>query len=67
MPRVRFIKDFDWKIVGAKTLAFVAYKAGTVKSVTRLCASQAIAAGKAVPIDRRPAPSNVEGSDGEGS
>lgn len=44
MARVRFTADFDYRATGGSTIA---YKKGMVMSVTRRCATLAIAAGKA--------------------
>ncbi len=44
MAWVRFLADFDFKPVATVTLA---YRAGQVRSVTRACADQAVARGKA--------------------
>lgn len=44
MPRVKFLKDFDWKPKPAVTLAF---KAGSEHLVTTRCAQAAIAKGRA--------------------
>lgn len=64
MPKVRFLEDFDWRVIGAKTRAVVAFKAGMVKTVTRLCAAQAIAARKAVPAESKPTPPQIEHGSG---
>ncbi len=48
--RVRFTADFDFKPVPAVTLAF---KAGDEKTVTTPCGEAAIAAGKAVRLDKK--------------
>lgn len=42
MPWVRFTSDFDWKPAPQIT---VAYRAGTVMFVRRICAEAAVAAG----------------------
>ncbi len=44
---VRFTKDFDYAVPGKGGRVTIAYKAGTVKNVTRACADQAIAADRA--------------------
>lgn len=47
MPRVKFIKDFDYKPLPQVTIA---YKAGMELTVKRECADRAIALGKAKPV-----------------
>lgn len=49
MPWVRFLSDYDWKPRPSTTVAF---RSGDIKFVTRACASRALAAGKAEPIER---------------
>lgn len=49
MPWVRFKADFDFKPKPSITIAF---KADTVRLVTRACAAAAIAASKATPTKR---------------
>ncbi len=44
---VRFTKDFDYAVPGKGGRVTIAYKAGTVKNVTRACADLAIAAERA--------------------
>lgn len=46
---VRFLADYDWKPKPAVTIA---YRAGSVVNVTRLCAAQAIEASKAEKTQR---------------
>lgn len=46
---VRFTADFDWKPKPQVTLAFLI---GQERNVTRDCAEKAVAAGKAVRINR---------------
>lgn len=50
MPRVRFLKDFDWKPLRSVTFAF---KAGSEHLVTTRCAQAAIAKGRAEPVKKR--------------
>lgn len=52
MPWVRFLEEFDWKPKPAVTVAF---RAGTVKLVTRACAEKALTAGKAVRLEAQKA------------
>lgn len=49
MARVLFTHDFDYKPTRQVTIG---YRAGMKKTVKRDCAERAIAAGKAVSIDR---------------
>lgn len=49
MARVLFTRDFDYKPTPQVTIG---YRAGMKKTVKRDCAERAIAAGKAVSIDR---------------
>lgn len=58
MPWVRFIDPFDWH---PKVNVIFAYQAGEVQLVTRRCANEAVAAGKAektVNPDKRKEPSH---------
>lgn len=48
MPWVRFTKDYDW----VQPAFTIAYKAGMHLNVTRACADEAIAAGKATPMKK---------------
>jgi hypothetical protein len=50
MPRVRFTQNFDWKPTPGSTIA---YRAGMEMPVTRRCAAQAVAKGRAELIGRR--------------
>lgn len=50
MARVRFTHDFDYKPTSQCTIG---YKAGMELTVKRDCAEKAVAAGKAVSLDRR--------------
>lgn len=55
MPLVKFTADFDWM---PTPRSMIAYKAGTVKNVTRRCAEKAKAQGKAKAakaVKRKPA------------
>ena len=61
MPWVRFTADHDWKPVPSVTVAF---KAGHEKLVTRACASQAIAKGKAEKIKAPQRQARHNGQDG---
>jgi hypothetical protein len=45
MPWLRFTADFDWKPQASVTIA---YLAGQTRNVTRACAANALAKGKAV-------------------
>lgn len=45
--RIRFLTDWDWK---PSRMATVAYKAGHVAYVTKVCAEKALALGKAEPV-----------------
>ncbi|WP_336800806.1 hypothetical protein [Kaistia sp. MMO-174] len=45
--RVRFLADFDWSPAERGGRVTIAYKAGMTLSVTRACAAEAIAVGKA--------------------
>jgi hypothetical protein len=47
MPKVRFIADFNF----ARERVTVAYKAGMKVLVTTPCAKEAIAKGRAVPLE----------------
>jgi hypothetical protein len=58
MPWVRFLSDFDWK---PKPPVTVGYLAGTTELVTRDCAADALAAGKAI-TSRRPADASRKAS-----
>lgn len=49
MARVRFTADFDYRPIRA---VVIGYKAGMELTVKRDCARQAIAAGKAVDLDK---------------
>ncbi|MCJ8051670.1 hypothetical protein GB928_004225 [Shinella curvata] len=55
MPWIRFTKDHNW----VQPAFTIAYKAGMHLNVTRACADEAVAAGKAVrakrPIDGKEA------------
>jgi hypothetical protein len=51
MPKVRFIRDFDWC---PRAGVIVAFRAGMELSVTRAAAAKAVAAGAAVKTGRRP-------------
>lgn len=55
---VRFTANFDFKPKASVTLA---YLAGQERNVTRACAAQAIAAGKAVAIKRDRKPRESQG------
>lgn len=57
--RVRFTSDFDYKPTARSTIG---YLAGMEENVKRECADQAIAAGKAVPIDSTPAEGKADGA-----
>lgn len=57
MSWVRFTADYDWKPTPATT---VAYKAGMTQFVTRACATLAVAASKAVRVNKK-----AEGSDAD--
>ncbi|THV13733.1 hypothetical protein [Rhizobium rhizophilum] len=59
MARVLFTYDFDYKPTPQVTIG---YRAGMKKTVKRDCAERAIAAGKAVSLDRA-SPNEV--SDGD--
>lgn len=50
MPRVRFLEKFDYHVPGRPVT--LAYKPGEVRMVTTPCAQAAIAAGKAVPVQK---------------
>lgn len=50
MPHVRFTADFDWKPTPSSTIG---YKSGMEKLVTRRCAAEAVAKGKAELTQRR--------------
>jgi len=52
MARVRFTHDFDYKPSPQVTIV---YEKGMERTVKRECADQAIAAGKAVSLDDKPA------------
>ena len=54
--RVRFTADFDYKPISQVTIG---YKAGMVKTVKRECGDQAIAAKKAVLVNR-PVPEELK-------
>jgi hypothetical protein len=47
--RVKFTADFDWKQPGFT----IAFKAGMVENVRRICGDEAIASGKAVQVGKR--------------
>lgn len=49
MPWLRFTANFDWSPRYGVTRA---YKAGMVQNVTRRCRDAAVAAGKAVRLDK---------------
>lgn len=49
MAKVLFTHDFDYK---PKPQVTIGYRAGMKKTVKRDCADRAVAAGKAVSIDR---------------
>lgn len=57
MAWVRFLADFDFSPAALKGRSTTAYKAGMVENVTRECATQALAAGKA---ERAKAPGRGE-------
>ncbi len=46
---VRFLADYDWK---PKPSVTIAYTAGSVANVTRMCAAKALALGKAEKTER---------------
>ena len=50
MAKVRFTADFDYRPVGH---VVIGYLAGMELTVKQDCADQAIAAGKAVSLDRK--------------
>jgi len=52
MPWVRFTDDFNWHVPRYKGRVTVAFKKGTTKFVTRAAAAEAVAKGKAEPIER---------------
>lgn len=58
MAWVRFLADFDFSPAALKGRSTTAYKAGMVQNVTRECAAQALAAGKAekASVPRRATP-----------
>lgn len=56
--RVRFTKDFDYKPTAQSTIG---YLAGMETTVKRECGEQAIAAGKAVEVERERKP--VDGAE----
>lgn len=58
MPWVRFTANFDFK---PKPQVTQAYLAGDERNVTTPCAKAAIAAGKAVEIERKPKDTAGEG------
>lgn len=51
MPKVRFVRDFDWC---PQAGVIVAYLAGMELSVTRAAAAKALATGAAVKTGQRP-------------
>lgn len=51
MPKLRFIRDFDWR---PRAGVIVAYRAGMEMSVTRAAAAKAVAVGAAVKTGQRP-------------
>lgn len=52
MPRVRFLRDFDWSPPERGGRLTLAFKAGTEILVRRICAAEAIAAGAAEPVTK---------------
>lgn len=52
MPWVRFLSDYDFRPPEAPRRICIAYKAGMVQFVRRVCADEAIAAGKAELTER---------------
>lgn len=65
MAWVRFTNDFEWWPSPQVTIS---YKAGSVLNVTRRCAAEAVAKGRAVRAAaprRSPAAENEEKSDAE--
>lgn len=52
MALVKFVADFDWAPPKLKGRYVLAFKAGTVATVTHDCAQQAIAAGKAIDAEQ---------------
>lgn len=61
---VRFSADFDFSPAEKGGLVTIAYKAGTAENVTRACADQALAAGKAEKI-KAPRGAEADAGDGE--
>lgn len=53
--RVKFTADFDWRQPGFT----IAFRAGMVENVRRICGDEAIEAGKAVAVSKQ------EKADGE--
>lgn len=49
---VRFLQDFDWRPPEMKRRVCIAFKKDMVQFVRRVCASEAIAKGKAEPCER---------------
>lgn len=61
MAKVLFTHDFDYKPTPQVTIG---YRAGMKKTVKRECAARAVAAGKAVSLDRAGAEGVSDGDQG---
>ncbi|MVA21105.1 hypothetical protein GOZ94_19355 [Agrobacterium vitis] len=59
--RVRFLGDYDFKLIRATTIA---YRAGMEVTVLKRCGERAVAAGKAVELPKPPR-TIAGGADGE--
>lgn len=51
MARIEMVRDFDWRVPGAKSATMIALKAGQSYTVKRACAESVVAAGAGVEIE----------------